>query len=59
MSIRRLTGANIVGFKTPDGNYIVNPPANTIMVRNGKLFLLGTPEQILKVKEILRPGRKD
>ena len=59
MSIRRLTGANIVGFKTPDGSYIVNPPADTVMVRNGKLFLLGTPEQIRKVKEILRPGRKE
>lgn len=59
MSIRRLTGANIVGFKTPDGSYIVNPPADTVMMRNGKLFLLGTPEQIGKVKEILRPGRKD
>jgi voltage-gated potassium channel len=59
MSIRRLTGANIVGFKTPDGKYIVNPPADTVMVRDGKLFLLGTPEQIRKVKEILGPGRKD
>jgi voltage-gated potassium channel len=59
MSIRRLTGANIVGFKTPDGSYIVNPPADTVMVQHGKLFLLGTPDQILKVKEILRPGGKD
>jgi len=59
MSIRRLTGANIVGFKTPDGSYIVNPPADTIMVRNGKLFLLGTPDQIIKVKEILKPGAKN
>ncbi|MEI6748923.1 MAG: potassium channel protein [Bacteroidota bacterium] len=59
MSIRRLTGANIVGFKTPDGSYIVNPPADTVMVRNGKLFLLGTPEQIKKVREILKPGGRD
>jgi len=59
MSVRRLTGANIVGFKTPDGSYIVNPPADTVMVRNGKLFLLGTPEQIRKVREILKPGRRD
>ena len=58
MSIRRLTGANIVGFKTPDGNYIVNPPADTVMVRNGKLFLLGTPDQVQKVNEILSPGYK-
>jgi voltage-gated potassium channel len=59
MSIRRLTGANIVGFKTPDGSYIVNPPADTVMMRNGKLFLLGTPDQIVKVKEILKPRAKN
>jgi voltage-gated potassium channel len=59
LSIRRLTGANIVGFKTPDGSYIVNPPADTVMVRNGKLFLLGTPEQIKKVREILKPAGRD
>jgi voltage-gated potassium channel len=59
MSIRRLTGANIVGFKTPDGSYIINPPADTVTVRGGKLFLLGTPDQILKVNEILSPGGRD
>ena len=53
MSIRRLTGANIVGFKTPDGQYIINPGGDTVMNRGAKLFVLGTPEQIVKVKQIL------
>ncbi len=54
MSIRRLTGANIVGFKTPEGQYIINPSGETIMMPNAKLFVLGTPDQIEKVREIIR-----
>ncbi len=58
MSIRRLTGANIVGFRTPEGQYIINPGGDTVMVPNAKLFVLGTPDQIEKVKEIIMQGRK-
>lgn len=57
LSIRRLTGANIVGFKTPDGQYIINPGPGTVMLRNAKLFVLGTPEQINKMEEIILRGR--
>ena len=58
MSIRRLTGANIVGFRTPEGQYIINPSGETVMVKNAKLFVLGTPDQIEKVKEIIRQKRR-
>ncbi|HEY9114719.1 MAG TPA: potassium channel protein [Bacteroidales bacterium] len=57
LSIRRLTGANIVGFKTPDGEYIINPGPGTVMLRDAKMFVLGTPAQIDKVKEIIMRGR--
>lgn len=56
MSIRRLTGANIVGFKTPEGQYIINPSGETVMMPKSKLFVLGTPDQIEKVREIIRPN---
>jgi voltage-gated potassium channel len=58
MSIRRLTGANIVGFRTAEGQYIINPGGDTVMDPLSKLFVLGTPDQIAKVREILREGRK-
>jgi voltage-gated potassium channel len=58
MSIRRLTGANIVGLRTADGQYIINPGGDTVMEPLAKLFVLGTPDQIVKVKEIIREGRK-
>lgn len=57
LSIRRLTGANIVGFKTPDGEYIINPGPDTVMLREAKLFVLGTPAQIENVKHIIMRGR--
>ena len=57
LSIRRLTGANIVGFKTPDGEYIINPGPDTVLLRNAKLFVLGTPDQIEKVKDIILRGK--
>ncbi|NVO21544.1 MAG: potassium channel protein [Bacteroidetes bacterium] len=58
MSIRRLTGANIVGFRTPEGQYIINPGGDTVMVPHAKLFVLGTQDQIEKVKQIIREGKK-
>ena len=53
LDIRKISGANIVGFKTPEGNYIINPLPNTKLILNSKLFVLGTPEQIAKMKQIL------
>lgn len=57
LSIRRLTGANIVGFKTPGGEYIINPGPDTLLLREAKLFVLGTLDQIEKVKEIIMQGK--
>lgn len=54
LSIRRLTGANIVGYKTPEGEFIINPPPDTLMLKHAKLFVLGTTEQIRKMREIIK-----
>ncbi len=53
LEIRNKTGANIIGFKTAEGEYVINPPPETIMMQDAKLFVLGTSEQVLKFKEIL------
>jgi voltage-gated potassium channel len=51
--IRSKTGANIIGLKTSEGEFILNPSAE-IRVNNGtKLFVLGTPNQIKSMKEII------
>ena len=53
LEIRNKTGANIIGFKTADGEYVINPPPDTIMMQDAKLFVLGTQEQVIRFKEIL------
>ena len=52
LEIRNISGANIIGFKTANGDYIVNPSPDTKMIADAKLFVLGTSEQITKLKEI-------
>lgn len=53
LEIRKKTGANIIGFKDPQGQYIINPTASTKLQTNSKLFVLGTKVQIEKMKSIL------
>lgn len=53
LEIRNKSGANIIGFKTAMGEYVVNPSADTKIIPHSKIFVLGTPEQIKTLKSIL------
>ena len=53
LEIRNKSGANIIGFKTANGEYIINPSADTLIISKAKIFVLGTPDQIKKMKELL------
>ncbi len=53
LEIRNKSGANIIGFKTASGEYIINPSAETLIIPKAKIFVLGTPDQIKKMKELL------
>lgn len=53
LEIRNKSGANIVGFKTASGEYVINPAPDTQLIPDGKLFVLGTPDQIGKLRELL------
>ncbi len=50
LDLRRKTGCNVIGFKTPENEYIINPEATYKLVENSHLILLGRPEQIAKLK---------
>ena len=52
LNIRKLTGASIVGVKTPEGKYIVNPPPDLVILPGSKLIVLGAIEQIRKVEDM-------
>lgn len=54
IDIRNKTGANIIGFKTKQGKYIINPLPETQLIEDAKLFVLGTPEQIRKMKDLIK-----
>lgn len=51
--IRSKTGANIIGLKTGEGEFILNPSAEIMVNKNTKLFVLGTKDQINSMKEII------
>jgi voltage-gated potassium channel len=53
LHIRRQTGANIIGFKHPDGSYIVNPEPDTVLVEKSSFILLGTREQLTALWDYL------
>ncbi len=49
LDLRRKTGCTVIGFKTPEKQFIVNPDASMKMVPNSKLFVIGKPEEIDKL----------
>ncbi|WP_411893762.1 potassium channel family protein [Winogradskyella sp. A2] len=46
LDLRKMTGCTVIGFKDPNGEYIVNPGADTKLVPGSKIVVLGRPEQI-------------
>lgn len=51
LNVRKNWGANIVGFKTAEGEYIFNPSPETRIQPHSKLFVLGTSKQISEMKK--------
>lgn len=49
---RSLSGCNVIGYRTQEGEYIINPPRDLKILPNSKLFVLGNPEQIQKLNTI-------
>jgi voltage-gated potassium channel len=52
LDLRKTTGCTVIGLKTPDREYIINPEASTKLTPNSKLILLGKPEQIRKLNQL-------
>lgn len=46
LGIRDKSGANIVGLRTKDGEYLINPSPETEVTAHTKIFVLGTIDQI-------------
>ncbi len=54
LDLRRKTGCLIIGYKTHDNEYIVNPDPDIKMMPHAKLIVLGNESQIRKLNEMLK-----
>jgi len=52
LDLRRETGCTVIGVRTPDRDYIINPEAETALINGSSLIVLGRPEQIVKLREL-------
>ena len=51
LDLRNKTGCSIIGYKSPNGEYIVNPEPSLIFKKDSKLILIGRPNQIESLKQ--------
>lgn len=52
LDFRNKTGCSIIGYKTPEREYIINPEATTVLRPKSKIIVLGRPEQILALNKM-------
>ena len=52
LDLRKKTGCTIIGYISPDGDYIINPEADMKLQPKSKVIVLGRPEQIKKLNEM-------
>jgi len=52
LDLRHKTGCTVIGFKTPDNHYVINPDADTRLIADSKLIVLGNAEQIRKLNKL-------
>lgn len=50
LNLREATGANVIGYKAPDGHYEVNPGPKTILGPGSSYIILGNREQLEKLR---------
>ena len=52
LDLRNTTGCTVIGFKTKDDEYVINPEDYTILTTDSKLVVLGRPIRIQKLRKI-------
>ena len=52
LDLRNKTGCTVIGYKTSNKEYIINPEATVELVKGAHLIVLGRPEQITKLREL-------
>ena len=52
LDLRKKTGCTIIGYITPNGEYIINPEDDLELKPKSKVIVLGRPKQIIKLNKI-------
>jgi|TARA_R100000479_G_scaffold97708_1_gene48412 voltage-gated potassium channel len=52
LDIRKKTGCSVIGYKSPNGNYFVNPEPSMKLEKDSSLILIGRPDQIKNLKKL-------
>jgi voltage-gated potassium channel len=52
LDLRKKTGCTVIGYRTPDKDYVINPDASLELRAGANLIVLGRPEQIVKLREL-------
>lgn len=53
LDLRNISGCTVIGFKTADRRYVINPEPTTKLEPNSNLIVLGRPSQIKKLRQVL------
>lgn len=56
LALRQKTGCTVIGVRTPEGDFIINPDADQEIEPNSKLFVLGKPQEIEGLNKFLQNG---
>lgn len=54
LRIREMSGVTILGLKNSNNQYTLNPSPKSVLSPDDMLFVLGTPEQVERLKALLR-----
>jgi len=54
LKLRNETGVNIIGFKSIEDKYTVNPGPDTMLIPGASFIVLGNKEQLSKLKKYLK-----
>jgi voltage-gated potassium channel len=54
LNMRHETGCTIIGYKSPEGSYTVNPNPETIIKPGSKIIVVGNVDQIAKLQQSYR-----
>jgi len=56
LDLRQKTGCTIIGYVAPNGDYVINPEADSKIEPKSKVIVLGKPEQIKKLNAMFHIG---